>query len=246
MFGKIRKRVSAAHILAAMALFIALGGSAYALKKNTVGTKQLKNGAVTEQKLAGNSVSTAKIAADAVTGDKVNESSLGKVPSAATADTATTATDATNAANAANSAELEGRTLGQVRSLATFDTRSADLNLPSAGYAEVLNEPIAIPSGGASMVVNASVEIANNGAGGRNATCVLRSDGIDISQEITVQAVNPGISVNVAMTGFASFANATAIGDPENVQMLCEGSVANGDMEFQDGDLTIQRIPIGT
>jgi hypothetical protein len=49
------RRLTYANVVATLALFVALGGGAYAatqLKKNSVGTKQLKNGAVTAAKLA--------------------------------------------------------------------------------------------------------------------------------------------------------------------------------------------------
>jgi Collagen triple helix repeat (20 copies) len=49
------RRLTYANVVATLALFVALGGGAYAstqLKKNSVGTRQLKNGAVTAAKLA--------------------------------------------------------------------------------------------------------------------------------------------------------------------------------------------------
>jgi hypothetical protein len=52
---KLRARLSYANVMATIAVFIALGGSAYAatqLKKNSVGTKQLKKEAVTPAKLS--------------------------------------------------------------------------------------------------------------------------------------------------------------------------------------------------
>jgi hypothetical protein len=72
---QIRKRLTYANVMSSIAVFIVLGGAAFAatkLPKNSVGTKQLKN----------NSVTTKKIKKDAVTGAKVKESSLGTVPSA--------------------------------------------------------------------------------------------------------------------------------------------------------------------
>ncbi|MEA2347734.1 MAG: hypothetical protein QOG62_1521 [Thermoleophilaceae bacterium] len=71
---------SPALVLAFAALFVALGGAALAAtaKKNSVATKSIRDLAVT----------TPKLAADAATGDKVLESSLGQVPSAASADNA--------------------------------------------------------------------------------------------------------------------------------------------------------------
>jgi hypothetical protein len=50
------RRLTYANVVATLALFVALGGGAVAatkLGKNSVGTRQLKNGAVTEAKLAG-------------------------------------------------------------------------------------------------------------------------------------------------------------------------------------------------
>jgi hypothetical protein len=73
-----RSRLTYANVMATVAVFIALGGASYAafkLPKNSVGTKQLKK----------NSVATAKIKDGAVTGAKINLSTLGTVPSAASA-----------------------------------------------------------------------------------------------------------------------------------------------------------------
>lgn len=76
---RLRPRLTFANVTSMLALFIALGGSAYAatkLQKNTVGTKQIKANAVTTAKLKKNSVTGAKIKAGAVTGEKVADGSL--------------------------------------------------------------------------------------------------------------------------------------------------------------------------
>jgi hypothetical protein len=108
-------RPSAAMIVALLALFIALGGVSYGvatigtgdiknravttkkLKNGAVTTKKLKNGAVTTKKLRNRAVTGTKVKIDGLGGDVINESSLGKVPSAANADNATTADTARNA-----------------------------------------------------------------------------------------------------------------------------------------------------
>jgi hypothetical protein len=62
----IRRRFTFANLVSVLALFIALGGASYAatqLPKNSVGTKQLKNGAVTAAKVRDGSLSTADFAA---------------------------------------------------------------------------------------------------------------------------------------------------------------------------------------
>ena len=57
--GKRALRPSPALIIAFIALFVAMGGFGYAavkLKPNSVGTKTIKDGAVTTSKLASNSI----------------------------------------------------------------------------------------------------------------------------------------------------------------------------------------------
>ena len=81
--------LSYANVVATLALFVALGGSAYAIKqlpKNSVGTKQLKKTAVSTGKLKGNAVTknkirknavvTRKIRGGAVTRNKIKNSSV--------------------------------------------------------------------------------------------------------------------------------------------------------------------------
>ncbi len=81
----LRKRLTFANVMSMVAVFIALGGAAFAatqLPKNSVGSKQLKKNAVTAAKIKKNAVTTAKIKGDAVTGATVTVSPLGTVPSA--------------------------------------------------------------------------------------------------------------------------------------------------------------------
>jgi hypothetical protein len=97
-----------ANVIAYVALFVALGGTSYAavsLPKNSVGTKQLKTGAVHRSDIASNAVSGSKVAANTLKGADIDEASLGKVPSATSADSSTSAASATNATNATNAAD---------------------------------------------------------------------------------------------------------------------------------------------
>jgi hypothetical protein len=109
-----RKRLSFANITSVLALFLALSTGSYAaitLPGNSVGSKQLRAGAVTPSKLAARAVTNDKLAANAVrsgniaagavggaqvvpgslTGADINLATLGKVPSAAIADSAAVA-----------------------------------------------------------------------------------------------------------------------------------------------------------
>jgi hypothetical protein len=86
-------RPSHATLVAYLALFVALGGSAYAfqLGKNSVGTKQLKKNSVTAAKIKNEAVTAAKVKKGTLTGTQINAGTLGTVPTATTATTATTA-----------------------------------------------------------------------------------------------------------------------------------------------------------
>jgi hypothetical protein len=82
---QLRKRLTFANVMSMIAVFVALGATAFAatqLPKNRVGSKQLKKNSVTAAKIKKNAVTGAKIKKDTVTGAKVNESTLGTVPSA--------------------------------------------------------------------------------------------------------------------------------------------------------------------
>ncbi len=124
----ISKRLpSPATILACVALLVSLGGVSYAagvLPNNSVGAAQLRKGAVTAAKVRTNAINSAKVkdgtvtGADALdnslTGADVNESTLGQVPSAATAGSANTANSASSADTAgfaANAGAVNGANL---------------------------------------------------------------------------------------------------------------------------------------
>ena len=87
----IRSRLTYANVMVTILAFVVLGGAtAFAagkLAKNAVGTKQIKNQAVT----------AAKIKKGTITGTQINLAKLGTVPSATNAATANTATTASTA-----------------------------------------------------------------------------------------------------------------------------------------------------
>ncbi len=95
---RIRKRLTFSNVVACLALFIALGGAAYAgtrLPKNSVGSKQLKKesvvtakikkGSVTGPKVATDTITGPNVAANTITGQNIDEATLGQVPNAASA-----------------------------------------------------------------------------------------------------------------------------------------------------------------
>jgi hypothetical protein len=58
----IRSRLTYANVMATIAVFVALGGSALALKSNSVGSRQLKKNAVKNSDLADNAVRSPEVA----------------------------------------------------------------------------------------------------------------------------------------------------------------------------------------
>jgi hypothetical protein len=70
----IKRRPSPALVIALIALFAALGGSAYALSRNSVKAKNIKNGAVTTKKIKNKAVTSSKLAPGAVTPATISQS----------------------------------------------------------------------------------------------------------------------------------------------------------------------------
>jgi hypothetical protein len=113
MASRIRARLTYANLMATVAVFIALGGGAYAavaipansvgskqLKNNSVTVKKLKNGAITKTKIAPNSIDGSKVIDGSLTGADINLATLPKVGAAANADNAAHAAAADNATHA--------------------------------------------------------------------------------------------------------------------------------------------------
>ncbi len=249
-----RLRPSPAAAIAVVALVFALSGVAVALpgknsvatkdiKKNAVTAAKIKNGAVTEPKLGDGAVGTAKIGNDAVTGAKVNEATLGKVPSATSADTAAKATSAESAAKATsadNALELEGRTLSQVRPIAEGISDSTGQGLDDATYETVMSFSVALPAGGADVVLTAGVDLDNNAGAARSGACRLRFSGSLVSSTSTI-TLDPGVNSSIALTGFDNAAGAGT----RQASVECLGSIADDDVRFENGDLSVMAFPIG-
>jgi hypothetical protein len=111
-----RRHLTYANVVSTICLFLLFGGVAYAgtqLAKGSVGTNALKAEAVTKAKLHPNSVNSKKVVNGSLTGEDIASSTLGKVPSAASAETATNATHATNADTAVNAEKLDGHAPGE-------------------------------------------------------------------------------------------------------------------------------------
>lgn len=88
-------RPSASMVVALLALFVALGGTVYAA--SSISGKSVKKNSLPGNRIKQKTITGNRLKNDTVTGTQVNEATLGKVPSAATADSATTAETAKTA-----------------------------------------------------------------------------------------------------------------------------------------------------
>jgi hypothetical protein len=102
-------------LIALLALFVALGGTSYAV--TTIGSRDIKTGAVGTRAIANNSIRSGDIRNGVVTSQDVKDNSLTnadidnstlRARRADTATSATTAGTATNATNAADASLLDG------------------------------------------------------------------------------------------------------------------------------------------
>jgi hypothetical protein len=79
----LRDKLTYANVISTLCLFLLLGGGAYAAKtqlaKNSVGTKQIKNGAITGQKIKNASIDTSKLTPATVTSLKGTKGDPGAV-----------------------------------------------------------------------------------------------------------------------------------------------------------------------
>jgi hypothetical protein len=109
----LRRRPSPALVISIIALFVSLSGVSYGVATGFIDSREIKNNEIRSRDLRNNEIRTRDlrnnevrgidirnstvqgrdIALNTVTGEDLNESTLGKVPSATSADSATTAGD---------------------------------------------------------------------------------------------------------------------------------------------------------
>jgi hypothetical protein len=119
-------RLTYANVMATIALFLALGGVSYA--SLSIGTRQIRNNSVRSVDVRDGSLRGFKdIRRDTVDGTRVNESSLGEVPRAASARQADQSDHAANADRAASAANADRA--------ATADSAGVAERAGTAGFA---------------------------------------------------------------------------------------------------------------
>jgi hypothetical protein len=182
MLTKLTSRLTYSNLMASVAVFIALGGGAYALSvpAHSIGAKQLKRNAATAAKIKNGAVASAKVRDDSLTGADILESSVGQVPSAAKADSATSADSAKSAdlaqtaasatmADAAVSADtaksVADSSVGAAALKTTFTVDTPSVNVPAGA------------SNGASAFCPAGSQVIGGGLVWEVSPGVLTTDG---------------------------------------------------------------------
>jgi hypothetical protein len=141
-------RPSPALVISIIALFVALGGTGYAI--NTIDSSDVINNSLTSKDVKNRSLHRKDVKPNTLGGGQINEASLAKVPSAATADSAATAgsantaTTAGSAATAGDAGLLDGiDSLGfaRVRSVSSssfLEGNGLELSVPGYGAYHLL------------------------------------------------------------------------------------------------------------
>src|SRR5437764_2368163 len=73
---RIRRHLSFANVVSVLALFIALGGTAWGIARNSVGSKQIRNGQVKKVDLHKHAVTHGKVAKNAIGTNQVRDAAI--------------------------------------------------------------------------------------------------------------------------------------------------------------------------
>jgi hypothetical protein len=154
------------NAVAYVALFVAMGGTAVAatLKANSVGTKQLKNGAVTGGKVAKNTLTGANIQAGTL-GTVPNAAKLGGLPPSAysTITKITAGTDLTGGGNSGNVTLNADETKLQRRVTGSCTTGSAVVGINQDGTVGCANTVTQMMAGSSGAVSGGTSYLAASG-----------------------------------------------------------------------------------
>jgi hypothetical protein len=138
------RHLTFSNVIALIALFVALGGAAYAGSKlngknivnGSIGGGKLKNETITADKIKKGTITGAQIEANSISSSAINLTTLGTVPSATTAQTATNATTAQSATNATKAGSAENARHAEEADTAKHATEADSATI--AGEAETL------------------------------------------------------------------------------------------------------------
>jgi hypothetical protein len=228
------RRPSAALVVATVALFVALGGVGYAAA--TIGSAAIIDNSIKSQDFRNNNLRGKDVRTNTLKGSDIDESSLGKVPSAANADSAATAAHATNADNATNAANAANAdTVGGIGPDALTIGR-ADLGgcEPGTAFADCATVTLPMPRAGRVLLTAGGQWHSDNPAGTSvRGLCRINLDGAALTSPTEEGSLSQQTDSNQeqALSGITLVTGVLPAGDHTFV-VACSDDV--GDMDFTD------------
>ncbi|HEX5980502.1 MAG TPA: hypothetical protein VFY52_05375 [Thermoleophilaceae bacterium] len=228
------RRPSASLVIACLALFVALGGVGYAAA--TIGSAAIVDNSIRSKDVHNNDLRGKDVRANTLKGADVDESSLGKVPSAANADSAATAAHATNADSATNASQAANAdTVGGVGPDALTIGRSALGSCePGAAFSNCTSVVLSMPRPGR-VLLNAGGQWHSDNAAGTSVRglCRINLDGnplTGVTEEGSLSQQTDG-NQEQALAGVTAVTGVLPAGD-HTFTVACSDDV--GDMDFTD------------
>jgi hypothetical protein len=225
------RRPSASLVIACLALFVALGGVGYAAA--TIGSAAVVDNSLRSKDVRNNDLRGKDVRANTLKGGDVDESSLGKVPSAASADSAAHAVNADNATTAANAANAD--TVGGVGPGALTIGRSALGSCePGGGYTNCASAVLPMPRAGRVLITAGGQWHSDDAAGTSvRGLCRINIDGAAFTSPAEEGSLSQQTDANQeqAMSGITIVTGELPAGD-HTFTVACSDDV--GDMDFTD------------
>ena len=228
------RRPSASLVIACLALFVALGGVGYAAA--TIGSAAIVDNSIRSKDVHNNDLRGKDVRANTLKGADVDESSLGKVPSAANADSAATAAHATNADSATNASQAANAdTVGGVGPDALTIGRSALGSCePGAAFSNCTSVVLSMPRPGR-VLLNAGGQWHSDNAAGTSVRglCRINLDGnplTGVTEEGSLSQQTDG-NQEQALAGVTAVTGVLPAGD-HTFTVAYSDDV--GDMDFTD------------
>jgi hypothetical protein len=232
------RRPSASLVIACLALFVALGGVGYAAA--TIGSAAIVDNSIRSKDVRNNNLRGKDVRANTLKGTDINESSLGKVPSAANADSSAHAANADNATNATNATTAQNAgnadTVGGIGPDALTIGRSAlgGVCEPGGGYTNCASVVLPMPRAGRVLVTAGGQWHSDDAAGTSvRGLCRINLDGAAFSSPTEEGSLSQQTDANQeqAMSGITLVTAPLPAGD-HTFTVACSDDV--GDMDYTD------------
>ena len=225
---RLKRHISYANVMSTLAVFMVVAGGSFAIasvSKNQVKSKHVKDNALKSKDLKdGKGVEGKDVKDDSLRGTDVDESSLGKVPSATSADTAT---------NANNADTLDG-----VDSQALVTSKQGSDSNCSVGTAFTDCVGTTVTLGRTQTVVVYVTAVYGFGdAEGNNveADCRIERDGASISSNIEIGSGLDDTNTTDRQRVLAIVERETNVGPGAvNFYLACREDTAGDDFQLED------------